>query len=153
MPAEAKQDNRGREQAIMNVYQAMKELGVFKDLGFTVFSPEESPVFPSAYIVGGDSTREPKDLQMVHYEQVYDVILQVTVKEVVKGELGLELERLIVLILDKIDKSYRVWSEQYGFDQYVSRIETDNGSLASVNLPLAAAILTVKTLLPAKDQQ
>lgn len=145
------QDNSDRAKVIEDIRDALKTIIGFKEISFTVRSPEEVLVYPSAYIVGGTGRRTPADIQNVHFDTQMEAVVYLYWKEVAPGSLATELEVLIRKVVDKLDEWGQTVKYDKGYDFYVSLVETDEGKLAATGMHLAMAIITVTALLPARD--
>ena len=147
------QINTRRKQALVDIKAALVAMTttVFQEVSYTLKSPEEVQVFPAAYIVGGGGDRIPADIQNVHFDHSTEIVIYTYWKEATYGNLALELEDMIEDVLNKLDAVGQTKKTSEGYDFYVSHVETDEGTLSSVGLPISMAIITVTALLPASD--
>ena len=145
------QDNTKRAQVLTDLEQIVKSVKGWKEVSFTVRTPEQVYEYPVAFIVGGAGDREPADIQLVHFDSTMDSVVYIYVRERRAGELARELEERIRLVADAVDEKYPDVRDDQGYDLYVSRIETDEGTLAAEGMTVAVGVITVRALLPAVD--
>src|SRR3990172_7735328 len=98
------QDNSVRAKVIEDIRDALKTIIGFREISFTVRSPEEVLVYPSAYIVGGTGRRTPADIQNVHFDTQMEAVVYLYWREEAPGNLATELEVLIRKVVDKLDE-------------------------------------------------
>ena len=147
----AHQDNTKRERVLVDLEAIVKSVDGWKEVSFTVRTPDQVYDYPVAFIVGGAGDREPADIQLVHFDSTMDSVVYIYVRETQVGELARELEERIKLVVDAVGEEYPDVRDTQGYDLYVSRIETDEGTLAAEGMTVAVGVITVRALLPAVD--
>jgi hypothetical protein len=146
------QDNSQRKTALLALFNTLKTVSGMREVGQTVKGPEEVKLFPSAYIVVGNGSREPVDIQNVHFEHDPNYRIYLYQKETRVDELAGALEDIIKLVLDKIDAlEQTLRAACTGYDLWVSEIATDEGAIAASGNRIALAIITVHAQFGALD--
>lgn len=147
------QDNSKRKQVLQDLKTVLQAINGIAELSSTLKSPDEVTVTPAVYYVGGSGPRDPKDIQLVHFEHRPTFFVYVyTQKSNDQSAQGLaeDLEDLIKTIVDAIDNGKTVF-QSHGYDLYASDISTDEGTLANTGYPMAFGQITLTAELPSAD--